>query len=115
MLIEQLVQRGQLLTLTLETWGRLGEAMASYNGMDVFVFGGIPEERVIAQVQRVRRTRSSPGGAANVVAHLCALELARAVTKSGDFVLFSPGAPSFDRYANFAERGDRFKTMIEKL
>lgn len=44
-----------------------------------------------------------------------ALDLARAVAKMGDFVLFSPGAPSFDRYANFAERGDRFKAMIERL
>lgn len=44
-----------------------------------------------------------------------ALDLARAVTKPGDFVLFSPGAPSFDRYTNFAERGDRFKAMIERL
>ncbi|MCH8745221.1 MAG: 23S rRNA (uracil(1939)-C(5))-methyltransferase RlmD [Chloroflexi bacterium] len=55
MLTEERVERGQLLTLTLESWGRLGEAMASYNGMDVFVFGGIPGERVVAQVQRVRR------------------------------------------------------------
>ena len=39
------INRGDQLTLTLESWGRLGEAMAQYQGWDVFVFGGIPGER----------------------------------------------------------------------
>ena len=54
-LIEQRVEKGQLLTLSLESWGRLGEALAHYNGTDVFVFGGIPGERVVAEVLRVWR------------------------------------------------------------
>ncbi len=49
------IERGQKLTLDLTSWGRLGEAMAEYAGMDVFVFGGIPGERVVAEVVRVRR------------------------------------------------------------
>lgn len=49
------IERGQKLTLDLTSWGRLGEAMAEYAGMDVFVFGGIPGERVVAEVIRVRR------------------------------------------------------------
>ena len=52
---EQTPTRGQLLTLDLVSWGRLGEAMADYEGMPVFVFGGIPGERVVAQVLRVHR------------------------------------------------------------
>ena len=52
---EQTPTRGQLLTLNLVSWGRLGEAMASYEGLPVFVFGGIPGERVVAQVLRVHR------------------------------------------------------------
>ena len=35
--------------------GRLGEAMADYEGRPVFVFGGIPGESVVAQVLRVHR------------------------------------------------------------
>lgn len=46
---------GQCLTLSLLSWGRLGEAMAQHKGADIFVFGGIPGERVVAEVVRVRR------------------------------------------------------------
>lgn len=53
--IDQRVEKGQLLTLSLESWGRLGEAMADYQGTDVFVSGGIPGERVVAEVLRVWR------------------------------------------------------------
>jgi len=54
-LVDQRIERGQLLTLSLESWGRLGEAMANYQGTDVFVAGGIPGERVIAEVLKVWR------------------------------------------------------------
>ncbi|MYC31532.1 MAG: 23S rRNA (uracil(1939)-C(5))-methyltransferase RlmD [Chloroflexi bacterium] len=46
---------GQQIELHLESWGRLGEAMASYDGQDVFVLGGIPGERVVAEIIAVRR------------------------------------------------------------
>ena len=49
------IARGQKLTLDLTSWGRLGEAMAHYEGWDVFVFGGIPGERVVAEVVRLHR------------------------------------------------------------
>ncbi len=52
---EQTPTRGDLLALDLVSWGRLGEAMADYEGRPVFVFGGIPGERVVAQVLRVHR------------------------------------------------------------
>ena len=39
----------------MTTWGRLGEAMASHDGRDVFVFGGIPGERVVAEVVATKR------------------------------------------------------------
>ena len=46
---------GDCLELALESWGRLGEAMAWHEGAPVFVFGGIPGERVKAEVSRVHR------------------------------------------------------------
>ncbi len=54
-LVQQDVANGERLTLQLASWGRLGEAMARHEGRDVFVFGGIPGEKVVAEVLRVRR------------------------------------------------------------
>ena len=52
---QQTIAKGEVLELALEAWGRLGEAMARWEGTDVFVFGGIPGERVTAEVMRVHR------------------------------------------------------------
>ena len=46
---------GDHLELTPESWGRLGEAMAWHLGTPVFVFGGIPGERVKAEILKVHR------------------------------------------------------------
>ena len=52
---EQKLTVGQRLDLSLVSWGRLGEAMAYHNEQEVFVLGGIPGEKVTAEVVRVRR------------------------------------------------------------
>jgi UDP-N-acetylmuramoylalanine--D-glutamate ligase len=44
-----------------------------------------------------------------------AVPLARSLARSGDVVLFSPGAPSFDQYANFTERGRHFVEIVNAL
>ena len=52
-----MVQRsgaGERLELVLTGWGRLGEALASHEGGEVRVFGGIPGEVVVAEVIRRR-------------------------------------------------------------
>ena len=49
------VARGQHLTLTPDSWGRLGEALAEFGGQSIFVLGGIPGEKVVAEVVGVRR------------------------------------------------------------
>lgn len=41
-----------------------------------------------------------------------AVGAATRIAREGDTVLFSPGAPSFDAYANFAERGGHFKALV---
>ena len=51
----QAIHRGDHITLSLTSWGRLGEAMAQYQGWDVFVFGGIPGETVVAEILRIQR------------------------------------------------------------
>ena len=40
---------------------------------------------------------------------------ARKVAKPGDIVLFSPASASFDMFRNFAERGERFKDLVNSL
>ena len=49
------VRAGERIDVTLESWGRLGEAMGRHDGELVFVLGGIPGERVTAEVVRVHR------------------------------------------------------------
>ena len=45
----------QQLTLKLDGLGRLGEALAQFDGKPVYVFGGIPGETVVVDVIRERR------------------------------------------------------------
>ncbi len=50
-----LPREGRLLTLKLDGLGRQGEALAEDGGKQVFVFGGIPGETVVAEVTAERR------------------------------------------------------------
>ena len=40
---------------------------------------------------------------------------ARAEAKAGDVVLLSPACASFDRFRNFAERGEYFKKIVMEM
>jgi len=44
-----------------------------------------------------------------------AVEQAAALAKEGDIVILSPASTSFDRFRNFAERGNVFKQIIKEL
>ena len=54
-MVQQILNIGQQIELSLASWGRLGEAMACHEGQDVFVLGGIPGETVLAEIVRMRR------------------------------------------------------------
>jgi len=41
-----------------------------------------------------------------------ALQQTKKIAKSGDTVLFSPGAASFDQFANYVVRGQQFNKLI---
>ena len=49
------MERGTRLRLKLHAMGRLGEALGHHDGKQVFVFGGIPGEEVVAEVVREHR------------------------------------------------------------
>jgi UDP-N-acetylmuramoylalanine--D-glutamate ligase len=44
-----------------------------------------------------------------------AVETAAQAARPGDVVLLAPGGTSFDAYHDFAERGDRFKDLVQAL
>jgi UDP-N-acetylmuramoylalanine--D-glutamate ligase len=44
-----------------------------------------------------------------------AVEAARRVTRPGDVVLLSPGGTSYDSYKDFAERGDHFRDLVNRV
>ena len=43
------------------------------------------------------------------------IELAKTLTNKGDVVLFSPASASFDMFKNFADRGNQFKELVNKI
>jgi UDP-N-acetylmuramoylalanine--D-glutamate ligase len=44
-----------------------------------------------------------------------AIQMAYEKTPSGGVVLMSPGAPSYNQYKNFEERGEDFIKFVKKL
>jgi UDP-N-acetylmuramoylalanine--D-glutamate ligase len=44
-----------------------------------------------------------------------AILLAREISRTGDIVLMSPGAPSFDMFKSFYDRGEKFQELVRGL
>lgn len=56
----------------------------------------------------------------NIEIYMCedlkqTVELAKRVAKEGQVVLFSPASASFDLFKNFADRGEKFKELVNNL
>ena len=43
------------------------------------------------------------------------IELAKKTAKKGDVILFSPASASFDMFKNFADRGQKFKDLVNNI
>ena len=43
------------------------------------------------------------------------VKMAHKVAKKGEIVLFSPASASFDLFKNFAERGKKFKELVNRI
>jgi UDP-N-acetylmuramoylalanine--D-glutamate ligase len=67
----------------------------------------------------VRQTAGASPDSATIVHEVdgvpAAVHRARLEARSGDAVLFSPGAPSFDQYVNFTERGRHFVELVNAM
>lgn len=73
-----------------------------------------------AGVEKALAARAAQGRALNLPIHDCAdydeaLALARQAAEPGEVILLSPAGTSFDRYANFMERGEAFKAAVLAL
>lgn len=70
---------------------------------------------VLARAIRAAERRTDRGVACEAGGLREAVELARIEARPGDAILFSPGAPSFDAYANFVDRGRHFADIVNSL
>ena len=43
------------------------------------------------------------------------IDIAKKSSKKGDVVLFSPASASFDMFKNFADRGEKFKKLVNNI
>ena len=43
------------------------------------------------------------------------IEIAKKSAKPGQVVLFSPASASFDMFKNFADRGNKFKNLVNAI
>ena len=43
------------------------------------------------------------------------IEIAKKSAKRGEIVLFSPASASFDMFKNFADRGEKFKNLVNNI
>lgn len=90
-----------------QDYGCLGAALARRGAAVV----GMPTtgERAVAAA----REAGVPPERAPVAADLtAAVELARGIAAPGSVILLSPAAPSYDRFRNFEERGERFRELM---
>jgi UDP-N-acetylmuramoyl-L-alanine---L-glutamate ligase len=89
-----------------QDYGKLAAALAAVEATVI----GVPTTgpRLVAAARRAGVPSSRAIEARDMAA---AVELARSLASTGSAVLLSPAAPSFDRYSNFEERGERFSEL----
>ncbi len=114
------------------TVGSVDKALTSFPGPIVLIMGGRHKGFPFSPLADLVRTRVRHlivlGEAADIIiadlgkvtetsraeSFEDAVETARSTARSGDVVLLSPGAASFDMFDNYEERGIRFKEIVLK-
>jgi len=90
-----------------QDYAALGAALARRGNAVV----GMPTtgERAVAAA---RQAGVPPERAVVAVDLAAAVEVARTIARPDSVILLSPAAPSYDRFRNFEERGDRFRELL---
>ena len=93
-----------------QDYAALGRAIAERGASVV----GVPSTgaRLIAAARAAGVAQEQAVEAADLAQ---AVELARGLAQRGSAVLLSPAAPSYDHFANFEERGERFRGLVHRL
>ncbi len=82
--------------------------------VDHLVIFGEAAEKIAAAVRAARQGERPY--TLDIVAGLAdAVEAAARLAEAGDVVLLAPGGTSFDEFVDFAERGERFRALVESL
>ena len=108
-------------------------ALGSYDGPIVWIAGGrdkdsdftVLADRVREKTKAIVLIGEAASKMEKAFAHLKpisrvsslqdAVEQARRLARPGDVVLLSPACASFDMFRDFEDRGERFRSMVEKL
>lgn len=92
------------------SWDALAREIAAARVRQVIVVGEV-SPKITKALDAVGFSDYTLGGASmpDIVA------AAATAAQPGDIVLLSPGAPSFDMFTNFTDRGEQFKAAVQKL
>jgi len=88
----------------------LGKVISEAKNIKAVILIGLMAERIKEKIsnEEIKILR----GAKNMAE---ILEQVKSVAESGDVVVLSPAAASFDMFANYKDRGDQFKEAVRKL
>jgi UDP-N-acetylmuramoylalanine--D-glutamate ligase len=92
-----------------------GETVRRVRQLVTFGEAGPMIARVVAGARAREQERSRLEGITQVGTLEEAVEAAARLARQGEVVLLSPGGTSFDAFRDFAERGDRFKELVQQL
>lgn len=93
-------------------WGKLGELIRQR--VDHIVLFGEAAPKIASGLGS-SRSGHRPYSISHCIGLEDAVKVAEKVSEEGDVILLSPGGTSFDEFKDFAERGERFRELVNEL